>query len=100
MKKTILVTGAAGFIGFHLSTRLLSDEFKVVGIDSLSDYYDPTLKQSRQNLLLQDPNFLAVNKEIQEPGLMKSLFKQHRPDFVVHLAAQAGVRYSIENPRT
>lgn len=100
MKTTVLVTGAAGFIGYHLCARLLADGCTVVGIDSLSDYYDVSLKERRQEMLAQSANFIAVNKEIQTPGLMMSLFESHKPDFVIHLAAQAGVRYSIDNPRS
>jgi len=97
---TALITGAAGFIGFHLSQRLLDDGFDVVGVDSLSDYYDVSLKERRQSMLTENNRFTAINDEIQSPGLMSALFKDHRPDFVIHLAAQAGVRYSIENPRS
>ncbi|MEL6683477.1 MAG: NAD-dependent epimerase/dehydratase family protein [Pseudomonadota bacterium] len=100
MSGTVLVTGAAGFIGYHLCQRLLTDGFTVIGIDSLSAYYDVTLKERRQAMLLQSPGFVAVNREIQEPGLMMALFEKHHPDYVIHLAAQAGVRYSIENPRS
>ncbi len=100
MSGTVLVTGAAGFIGYHLCTRLLADGFTVIGVDSLSDYYDVRLKERRQAMLLQNPGFVAINHEIQEPGMMMGLFEQHTPDFVIHLAAQAGVRYSIENPRS
>ncbi|MBL9056488.1 MAG: SDR family NAD(P)-dependent oxidoreductase [Rhodobacteraceae bacterium] len=98
--RTALVTGSAGFIGFHLCQRLLADGFRVVGIDNLSDYYDVALKERRQAMLLQSPAFSVVNDDVQTPGRLMSLFAEHRPDVVVHLAAQAGVRYSIENPRS
>ncbi|WP_245841090.1 NAD-dependent epimerase/dehydratase family protein [Puniceibacterium sediminis] len=99
MQKTVLVTGAAGFIGYHLCRRLIDDGFRVVGIDNLSDYYDVALKRRRQAMLLQSPGFSIVTDSIETPGVMMALFEEHRPDFVIHLAAQAGVRYSIENPR-
>ncbi|NTT85313.1 SDR family NAD(P)-dependent oxidoreductase [Tabrizicola fusiformis] len=98
--RTALVTGSAGFIGFHLCQRLLADGFRVVGIDNLSDYYDVALKERRQAMLLQSPAFSVVNDDVQTPGRLMALFAEHRPDVVVHLAAQAGVRYSIENPRS
>ena len=98
--RTALVTGSAGFIGFHLCQRLLADGFRVVGIDNLSDYYDVALKERRQAMLLQSPAFSVVNDDVQAPGRLMALFAEHRPDVVVHLAAQAGVRYSIENPRS
>lgn len=96
--KTAIVTGAAGFIGFHLCTRLLRDGYRVVGLDDLNDYYDVTLKQARLDRLSHE-NFLALIGKVETPGLLNDLFATHRPDVVVHLAAQAGVRYSIENPR-
>ena len=98
--RTALVTGASGFIGFHLVRRLLDDGFRVVGIDNLSDYYDVRLKQRRQAQLLQNPHYRVINENIETPGLMLDLFDKERFDVVVHLAAQAGVRYSIENPRS
>jgi len=98
--QTVLVTGAAGFIGYHLCQKLLEEGFHVVGIDNLSDYYDVTLKTRRQAMLLQHPNFQMVNDSIERPGRIADLFAAHGFDLVVHLAAQAGVRYSIENPRS
>ena len=98
--RTALVTGSAGFIGYHLCRRLLDDGFRVVGVDSLSDYYDPQLKRDRQAQLLERSDFTAVTESVETPGLLAGLFSEHRPDVVVHLAAQAGVRYSIENPRS
>ena len=99
-QRTALVTGSAGFIGSFLCKRLLDDGFRVVGIDNMSDYYDPQLKQRRQANLLQNAGFRAVNEPIETPGLLADLMDESAPDIVVHLAAQAGVRYSIENPRT
>ena len=98
-QRTALVTGSSGFIGFHLCQKLLEDGFRVVGIDNLSDYYDVALKQRRQSILLQNPNFRVINDNIEAPGLMMSLFAEEKPDVIIHLAAQAGVRYSIDNPR-
>lgn len=97
--KKVLVTGAAGFIGFHLSQLLLSEGISVVGLDSHNDYYDPALKQAREALLLADDNYLGIKGRVEDPGLLLGLFKEHRFDAVVHLAGQAGVRYSIDNPR-
>lgn len=97
--KTVLVTGSAGFIGYHLSRSLLDQGFRVVGLDAMSDYYDVSLKEARHDRL-EHPNFTSVIGRVEEPGLMMQLFETHKPDFVVHLAAQAGVRYSIENPRS
>ena len=99
-QRTALISGSAGFIGYYLGQRLLTDGFRVIGVDSLSDYYDPNLKRRRQANLLQNAGFSAVNEPIETPGLLADLFAEHRPDTVVHLAAQAGVRYSIDNPRS
>lgn len=98
-QRTALVTGSSGFIGFHLCQKLFDDGFRVVGIDNLSDYYDVALKQRRQSILLQNPNFRVINDNIEAPNLMMSLFAEEKPDVIIHLAAQAGVRYSIDNPR-
>lgn len=98
-KQTVLVTGAAGFIGFHLSMRLLDEGFDVIGVDSHNDYYDPALKEAREAQLRDHANYTACLASVEEQGLLSRLFERHRPAFVVHLAAQAGVRYSIDNPR-
>src|SRR5689334_6248638 len=95
---TILVTGAAGFIGFHVAQRLLSEGHEVIGLDSLNDYYDPKLKQARLEILEPQAGFTFVKLGLAERESMKSLFAQHRFPIVIHLAAQAGVRYSLENP--
>ena len=97
--RCILLTGAAGFIGFHLARRLLTAGWRVVGVDSLNDYYDVTLKEARRDILLGFEGFRFVHGKVEEPGLLRALMAEERPDTVVHLAAQAGVRYSIENPR-
>jgi UDP-glucuronate 4-epimerase len=98
--KTVLVTGSAGFIGYYLCTRLLRDGFRVVGLDAMTDYYDVRLKERRQQMLLQNEHFKPVNDRVEAPDLLMSLFRSEKPDFVIHLAAQAGVRYSIEAPRS
>ena len=97
-KQAILVTGAAGFIGFHVAERLLSEGRKVVGIDSLNDYYDPNLKEARLDVLKQHANFTFVKLDLAGREATKSLFAQHHFPVVIHLAAQAGVRYSLQNP--
>ncbi|MCY4044016.1 MAG: NAD-dependent epimerase [Cellvibrionales bacterium] len=94
----VLVTGAAGFIGFHLSQYLLERGDQVVGIDNLNDYYAVSLKEARLNLLTPNSNFTFEKIDVADRSAMESLFEAHKPDKVVHLAAQAGVRYSIENP--
>ena len=98
--KRILVTGAAGFIGFHLSRRLLEAGVQVAGIDNLNDYYDPSLKESRLAILRQFPQFTFVKGDIADRDTVEKLFTDFAPDIVVNLAAQAGVRYSIDHPRS
>ncbi|MEL6572524.1 MAG: SDR family NAD(P)-dependent oxidoreductase [Pseudomonadota bacterium] len=100
MTQTALVTGSSGFIGSYICQRLLAEGWTVIGVDSMSDYYDVSLKERRQANLLQSAGFTTINDKIETPGLMMSLFEDHQPDIVIHLAAQAGVRYSIENPRS
>ena len=98
--RTALVTGSAGFIGYHLCRRLLADGFRVVGLDGMTAYYDVALKQRRHAMLSQNPGFTAVEGLLEEPGRVAGLVAAHRPEVIVHLAAQAGVRYSIEAPRS
>jgi len=93
-----LVTGTAGFIGFHTAKALLSRGNEVVGVDNLNAYYDPALKQARLDRLVAMPGFTDVRADIADSAKMKELFAQVRPDRVINLAAQAGVRYSVENP--
>lgn len=101
MKKNsvVLITGAAGFIGFWLSKRLLELGMRVVGIDNLNDYYDPQIKKDRLRLLEKNSAFTFVEGDIARQEEVEKLFLEFSPDFVVNLAAQAGVRYSIQNPR-
>ncbi len=94
----ILVTGAAGFIGARLSEVLLARGDEVIGLDNLNDYYDPTLKQARLNRLLPQAGFHFQRLDVADRVAVDALFKAFKPTRVVHLAAQAGVRYSIENP--
>jgi len=100
LPRTALVTGSAGFIGFHLCQRLLAEGWQVIGIDALTDYYEVALKQARQARLLEHPLFRTVTSRIETPGMLEAHFAAHKPDAVIHLAAQAGVRYSIENPES
>ena len=95
---TTLVTGAAGFIGFHVTKRLLADGHRVVGLDNLNSYYDPTLKQARLDQLTSDARFTFERLDVSDRAAMPEIFRRYGPSRVVHLAAQAGVRYSIENP--
>ena len=98
--RTILVTGAAGFVGSNLCKRLLHDygNAKIVGVDSMNDYYDVRLKEARLKELEAYGNFIFVRGSIADKQLIESVFTDHRPEVVVNLAAQAGVRYSITNP--
>ena len=93
------VTGVAGFIGFHVARRLIEMERRVVGIDIVNDYYDVTLKEARLTLLASQPLFHFERADVAEPEGMRVLFARHSPSKVIHLAAQAGVRYSLEHPQ-
>ena len=94
----VLVTGVAGFIGFHLSSRLLLDGYDVVGIDNLNDYYDVNLKKKRLSIISENPNFSFHQIDLSDREGIARVFNDVQFDYVVNLAAQAGVRYSIENP--
>ena len=96
--QAILVTGAAGFIGFHVAQRLLQMGRRVVGLDNLNSYYDPRLKAARLDILGKDPRFHFEKRDLADRAAIEALFAQYRFPVVVHLAAQAGVRYSLENP--
>jgi UDP-glucuronate 4-epimerase len=97
-EKVYLVTGAAGFIGYYLSKRLLGEGCRVIGLDNVNDYYDVHLKYDRLKQLEPYQNFTFIKEDISDKNAVDRLFIEYRPDIVVNLAAQAGVRYSIENP--
>ncbi|MBY6164156.1 GDP-mannose 4,6-dehydratase [Mameliella alba] len=97
--ETVFVTGTAGFIGFHLAQYLLAQGFAVVGYDGLTDYYDVELKKSRHAILEVNPRFTATVGMLEDNALLAQTVANTQPDVIVHLAAQAGVRYSLENPR-
>ncbi len=97
--KKILVTGSAGFIGFHLVQLLLAEGHRVHGYDGLTDYYDVALKQRRNAMLLQSPGFTTTEGMLEDQGTLDTVADEFQPEVIVHLAAQAGVRYSLENPR-
>jgi UDP-glucuronate 4-epimerase len=98
--RTVFVTGSAGFIGFHLSRLLLQDGFRVVGFDAMTDYYDPSLKRRRHSMLHQNALFSAHEHRLEDFEQLRAACALVKPDVIVHLAAQAGVRYSLENPRS
>src|SRR3546814_363032 len=95
----VLITGSAGFIGYHLAQLLLDAGFAVVGYDGLTEYYDVRLKQRRHQMLLQNSGFSAHVGMLEDHERLRALILDERPDVIVHLAAQAGVRYSLEHPR-
>jgi UDP-glucuronate 4-epimerase len=95
----VLITGTAGFIGFHLANLLLDEGFIVHGYDGMTDYYDVRLKRRRHAMLLQKPGFEATEGMLEDERAFDQIADEFKPDVIVHLAAQAGVRYSLENPR-
>ena len=96
----IFITGTAGFIGFHLAQNLLDRGHDVIGFDGITDYYDVSFKQRRHQILKESPRFTAIEGMLEDFDLLEQVFNQHKPDVIVHLAAQAGVRYSIDHPRS
>jgi UDP-glucuronate 4-epimerase len=98
--KRVLVTGTAGFIGFHLAKLLLDEGFRVHGFDGMTEYYDVTLKQRRHAMLLQHPNFSATEAMLEDAEAFDAMADEFAPQVVIHLAGQAGVRYSLEKPRS
>ena len=97
--KKILVTGSAGFIGFHLSSLLLEQGHRVIGFDGMTDYYDVSLKERRHEILRENDGFSCHIGMLEDYDNLSKIFEKEAPEIVVHLAAQAGVRYSLENPR-
>lgn len=95
--KKILVTGSAGFIGSHLSQRLLKEGHQVIGLDNINNYYDPKLKEDRLSKI-NNENFTFVKTDLEDLEIINQTFKKYKPEIVINLAAQAGVRYSLENP--
>jgi UDP-glucuronate 4-epimerase len=98
--KTYLITGAAGFIGYFLTKRLLEQDCRVIGIDNINDYYDVDLKYNRLKKLKPFENFFFIKGDISDKDMVMQTFEEYKPDVAVNLAAQAGVRYSLENPDT
>ena len=97
--RKILITGCAGFIGYHCTKKFLSKKFKVIGIDNLNNYYDVKLKKNRLKNI-NNKKFIFYKKSLNNKNFLKKLFKKYKFDYVLNLAAQAGVRYSIDNPHT
>ncbi|AXT28847.1 SDR family NAD(P)-dependent oxidoreductase (plasmid) [Ruegeria sp. AD91A] len=98
--KRVLITGSAGFIGFHLAKLLLEEGYRVHGYDGMTDYYDVVLKQRRNQILLQTPGFTATEDRLENYDRLLQVAEEFQPDVIVHLAAQAGVRHSLEHPRS
>lgn len=98
MRRKIFVTGTAGFIGFHLAKLLLAEGYEVAGFDGMTDYYDVNLKRRRHQVLMQNQHFRSVEAMLEDRARVDDAIDDFKPDVIVHLAAQAGVRYSLENP--
>jgi UDP-glucuronate 4-epimerase len=97
--RRVFITGTAGFIGFHLAQRLLAEGFRVGGYDGMTDYYDVGLKRRRHQMLMQHEGFSATEAMLEDDAKLWETVERFSPDAIIHLAAQAGVRYSLENPR-
>lgn len=95
----VFITGTAGFIGFHLAKHLLAEGYVVHGYDGMTDYYDVRIKEKRNQILLQNSNFSMTEAMLEDEETLWAVTEKFQPDIIVHLAAQAGVRYSLENPR-
>lgn len=93
-----MVTGSAGFVGFHTCQTFLWNKWKVIGLDAITDYYDVNLKKDRHKILKKNPSFLAYEGFLQDSKLLNEVYERHKPNIIIHLAAQAGVRYSIDKP--
>ncbi|MDA9148565.1 NAD-dependent epimerase/dehydratase family protein [Alphaproteobacteria bacterium] len=93
-----MITGSAGFIGFHLAQFFLSQKWKVIGFDAMTNYYDVNLKKDRHSVLEKNPQFIAYKGFLQDSELLNEVYERHKPNVIIHLAAQAGVRHSIDNP--
>ena len=93
-----MISGSAGFIGFHLAQTFLSKKWKVVGFDAMTNYYDVSLKKDRHSILEKNPEFFSYKGLLQDPKLLNEVYECHKPNIIIHLAAQAGVRYSVDNP--
>ena len=96
--KTILITGSAGFIGMHTALRYLAAGYRVVGVDNMNSYYSPSLKKRRNDILLADKNYHFHKLDIANYAALEQVIAKYQPDSIIHLAAQAGVRYSLQNP--
>lgn len=99
MRLRVLVTGAAGFIGNEVALRLLASSIEVIGYDNHNDYYDPSLKEDRVRRLLDDARYVHVRGDLADKQRLQWVFDEYQPDLVIHLAAQAGVRYSLQHPQ-
>ena len=98
ISNTALITGSAGFVGYHLAKMFLSENWRVIGFDAMTNYYDVSLKEDRHKILKENSKFLAYKGFLQDIKLLNEICEDHKPNIVIHLAAQAGVRYSIDNP--
>ncbi|MDD4332935.1 MAG: SDR family NAD(P)-dependent oxidoreductase [Patescibacteria group bacterium] len=98
MKKTILITGSAGFIGFYAAKKLLENNYRVIGVDNLNNYYDVNLKKARNKILLKNKNYKFYRTDIKNYHALEKIFKENKIDKILHLAAQAGVRYGVSHP--